>query len=358
MKRRIIAVLLVLLIIAPLTVSVSADNSGLCFTATNDTLLDLGSMAAYSGGLLYVPSRVFSTYGVYSNYFESNSTALLYNSSKQIFFELSTGNSYDSSGTYYSVSAIYKNGQVYVPVAWVCSYFGLSYSYISGSGYGDIVRIRNGMEVLTDTQFLDAATSLMKSRYNEYYGTNTPATPTPSQPKPDESPNDTANVQLCFIGLPSEKALDSLDTYAAIKVCFFVTADEALNAPDTIRRIYGSGHSIGIYCKNSPESEITSASDAIFEAVQVRPILLTSPTSISKACSEYASANGYAYYRQKISFTDSKSVKDITSKIESTKGYVSLCITLGDKMNKNLPSILQFLASKHISVLPLLETYI
>lgn len=359
MKRRIIAVLLALLIVAPLSVSVSADNSGLIFTATNDTLLDLGSMAAFSGGILYVPIRVFSAYGVYNNYFEPTTTAMLYNSTKQIFFELNTGNSYDAYNNPYSVSAIFKNGQVYVPVEWVCTYFGLSYSYIKGTGYGDIVRIRNGLEVLSDSQFLDAANSLMRTRYNEYYGTSTPVTPTPTVDiKPEESP-DEVSVQLCFIGLPSDKALDSLDVYSSIKACYFVTAEEAIGSPDVIRRISGSGHSIGIYCKSSPEKEISATSDAIFEAAQLRPTLITSPTVISKACTEYASANGYAYYTQKVTFSDkTRSTTEIISKIDNAKSYVSLSFFSGDNMDKNLPSVLQIIAAKQISVLPLLETYV
>ncbi len=180
MQRKIIAVMLIILFLAPFVQTANADNSGLCFTATNDLLLDLGSMTTFVGGIAYVPAKVFSTYGVYLNYFDSKSTALLYNSTKQVFFELTSGNSKDGAGNILSVSATLKNGQVYVPVAWVCQYFGLYYSYIGGDGYGDVISIKNGGEVLTDSQFLNAASSLMRTRYNEYYGTTATATPTPT----------------------------------------------------------------------------------------------------------------------------------------------------------------------------------
>lgn len=358
MQRRIIAVILVLLLSAPLVITASADSSGLCFTATNDTLLELGSMTAYVNGVSFVPAKVFSTYGVYYNYFDSKSTALLYSGNKQIFFELTTGNSYDSFGTTYSVSAVLKYGQVYVPVAWVCSYFGLGYSYIGGTGYGDILRIKNGGEVLSDSQFLEAATSLMRSRYNEYYGNVDPVSPSPSQPQPGDSETDTASVSICFIGLPSDKMLDSLDAYS-VKVCFFVTAQEATDSPDTIRRIYGSGHSIGIYCSNSPESECAEASDIIFEAVQIRPTLITSPTAISKNCSTYADANGYAYFNAANVLPDStKSAADVKSKLNDIKGYTSFVVSVTDFTEDYLPSVLQFIATKHITVIPLRETLV
>ncbi|MGI5985615.1 MAG: polysaccharide deacetylase family protein [Clostridiales bacterium] len=361
MKRRLLAFVLAVFIIVSISASVSADNSGICFTAVNDKLCELGFMTVYVGGTAYVPGSVFSTYAVYLHYFEATSTAMLYNSNRQIFFDLITGNSDDSNGTYYSVSAIFKNGQVYVPVVWVCDYFGLSCSFINGTGYGDIVRIKNGGEVLTDPQFLDAAASLMRSRYNEYFGTAAavPVSPAPTVlPQPtEESPTDQPNVSICFIGLPSTKILDSLDNYS-VNVCFFVTAKEAEDSPDIIRRIYGSGHSIGVYCTSAPESEYSAAAEAIFTAAQIRPILVTSPESISNKCTEYANENGFDYYKQGTLFPNNvKYASSVTSKIEASKGYVSLSLATGENMDKNLPYILQYIASKHISVLPIRETY-
>lgn len=360
MKRRLLAFVLAVFIIVSISASVSADNSGICFTAVNDKLCELEFMTVYVGGTAYVPGSVFSAYAVYLNYFEANSTAMLYSSSNEIVFELTTGNSYDVNGTHYSVSAIFKYGQVYVPVVWVCNYFGLSCSFINGSGYGDIVRIKNGGEVLTDPQFLDAAASLMRSRYIEYYGTATvPVSPVPTAPvQPTEPPSDDqSSISLSFIGLPSTKILDSLDNYS-VNVCFFVTAKEAEDSPDIIRRIYGSGHSIGVYCTSAPESEYSAAAEAIFTAAQIRPILVTSPESISNKCTEYANENGFDYYKQGTLFPNNvRYASSVTSKIEASKGYVSLSLATGENMDKNLPYILQYIASKHISVLPIRETY-
>ncbi len=358
MKQKIIAAVLVILFLAPFIQTANADNSGLCFTATNDLLLDLGSMATFVGGISYVPAKVFSTYGVSYNYFESKSTALLYNSSKQIFFELSSGNSYDGTGTTQSVSATFKNGQVYVPVAWICNYFGLYYSYISGDGYGDIIRIKNGGEVLTDSQFLNAAASQMRTKYNEYYGTTTLPSPTPSQPVTSGSEIQGSSASICFIGLPSEKLLNSLDNYAA-QACFFVTADEVAASPDIIRRICGSGHSIGIYCSSSPEAECLNTSDLIFEAAQVRPVLIYSASSISENAKTYAENNGYAYFNPAIVIpATAKRSADITSKLEDITGYTSVMIPITDNTGSFIPGVLSYSSSHHITLLPLRETMV
>ncbi|PKM73922.1 MAG: hypothetical protein CVU91_02415 [Firmicutes bacterium HGW-Firmicutes-16] len=359
MQRKIIAVMLVILFLAPFIQTANADNSGLCFTATNDLLLDTGSMTTFVGGIAYVPAKVFSTYGVYLNY-DSKSTALLYNSTKQVFFELASGNSTDGSGNILSVSATLKNGQVYVPVAWVCQYFSLYYSYISGDGYGDIIRIKNGGEVLTDSQFLNAASSLMRTRYNEYYGTTAPATPTPTPSKPVTSDNETevASASLSFIGLPSEKLLDSLDNYSA-KVCFFVTASEVATSPDVIRRICGSGHSIGIYCASSPEQECIQAADLIFEAAQIRPTLIFSSVSISENAEAYAGSNGYAYFDPAIEIlSTAKRSLDITSKLDDIVGYTSIIINVTENTDSIVPYVLQYASSHHVTLMPLRETMV
>ena len=358
MKRKLIAFMLMILFLAPFVQTATADNSGLCFTATNDLLLDLASMATSISGISYVPAKVFSTYGVYFNYFNSTTTATLYNSSKNIYFDLSSGNSYDSDLNPYSVSATFKNGQVYVPVSWVCNYFGLYYSYISGNGYGDIIRIKNGGEVLTDSQFLDAASSLMRSRYDEYFGNSTPATPTPSQPATSGGETEKASVSLSFIGLPSAKLLDSLDNYST-SVCFFVTADEVSKSPDLIRRICGSGHSIGIYCSSSPEKECQSTSDLIFEAAQVRPVLISSAASIKANAKTYAASNGYAYFSPAVEIAATvKNSSGVTSKLENIVGYTSLGITITENTDSFIPYVLSYAAAHHISILSLRETMV
>jgi len=357
MHRKILAAILVILVLAPFVQTASADNSGLCYTATNDQLLDIGSMAAYSGGVAYVPAKLFSTFGVYCTYFDSSTTAMLYDSNKQVYFNLSSGKTDDGEGTTYTATAIFKNGQIYVPVSWMCTYFGLYYSIIGGNGYGDILRIKNGAEVLSDSDFLDSAKSILRTRYNEYYGTTTPASPSPSPTQNGEA-NNGASISLSFIGLPGDELLDSLDNYSA-KVCFFVTAEEVKKAPDTIRRICGSGHSIGIYCVSSPETECDETAELIFEAAQVRPVLVTSPTALSQSLVNYAEENGYAYFKAAIDIPDTvKSSSEITSELKDAEGYSSITISYNEYTEEYLPYVLQYISNKRIAILPLRETLV
>ncbi|MGI5978320.1 MAG: hypothetical protein ACOX66_02340 [Oscillospiraceae bacterium] len=362
MKRRVLSLLLVFaLVSAALPSTVTADSTGVCFCATNDTLLELGSAAVYSGGGVYVPSRLFSTFGVYYNYFSSNATGMLYNNSKQIFFDANAGNCYDANGNYYSASAILHNGQIYVPVAWTSRYFGLSYSYISGVGYGDIVRVKNGSEVLTDSQFLDAASSLMRSRYNESIGgTVTTPTPTPppapsSSPEPEEDEK-SGTVTLCFVGMPAYGVLDQLGKYG-YRACFFLTEAEVKEAPDTVRRIYCAGSDLGVYCKGSPESEFPATASAIFAAAQVMPTLISSPSSAAKSCAEYAKAHACAYYAPRNVYASSGvSASSLLSTLEKASGRTTLTFVCDNGTGKLMSSLLLSFSTKKYTVLPLLET--
>jgi len=363
MKRKILSLVLVLaLLTAALPPFAAADNTGLCFTATNDKLLDLSSAAVNVGGNMYVPARVYSAFGIYYSYFTANSTGMLYNGSKQIYFDLNAGNSYDSYGDIFTAAAVLHNNQVYVPATWTCRYFGLSISAITGVGYGDIVRLKDANVSLSDASFLDSVNSAMKYYYYAYSGgpvsTPTPTpTPTPAVSQPEaETTGKAGTTTLCFIGLPAASVLDQLGKYG-YTACFFLTADEAASSPDTVRRIYGSGYGIGIYCKSSPESECPAARDAIYAAAQVRPILMSSAAAAAKACTAYAQAHGYAYYAQRNAFAESiANASTVTTRLESAGGRTVLTFVSGTGTNKLLPSLLQYLATNKYTVQPLLET--
>lgn len=357
MKRRIITLFLCLLLLLPMAQAALADSTGVCFTATNDDLQPLSAMTVYISGAAYVPASVFSAFGVYMSYFESKSTAMLSNASKLIFFELTTGNSYDSADQTYSVSAAFKNGQVYVPVAWMCGYFGLSYSLIPGNGNGDIMRIKNGSQYLTDSVFLEAASTSMRIQYNEYYGKTTPASPQPSQSVKPSDPG-AASLSLSFLGLPEAALLDNLASYG-VKACFFLTAEDAAQSPELIRTLIGAGHNVGIYCAYAVESECASAAELIFEAAQTRPTLLYSASAIAQEAEEYAKADGYAYFTPAYTLSESAvSASTILAGLEDISGYTSLLIPANENAKGYLPSILQFTAGRRITVLPLRETLV
>ena len=334
-----------------------ADQTGICFVAANDKLYELGYMPLFLDSSAYVPSDVFSYFGIYTSYFKPDNTTLLYTNSKQIFFNLTTGKSYDSYYNTYDVSAVYRNGLTYVPVAWVCQYFGLTYSYIAGSGNGDIVRINNGTAVLNDADFIRAAGSLMRSRYNEYFGV--PETSKPPQDVPiaqEEEDRQNTRVSLCFNGLPSKKMLELISGYG-YTAAFFLTAEQVEENPELVRELYGSGHSLGIFCGSEPRVDAERALDAFFAVCQYRPLLISSTNASEEAVREYASKNALFYFDPQLNLSTGDTTAASTfNSIEAYGADISVSLAAGEKTLALLPKLLQSLSLKHYSVTALRET--
>ena len=138
MRRLVSLFLICCLALCLLPLGSAAAASNVCFIATNDSLEQLTYQPYFSGSTIYVPYTVFANFNIYNTYHQGSSTASLYSSSKQLYFDMNTGETYDGEGNYYNVTPISRGGVVYVPVEFVCQQYGLSWSYIEGSDYGDV----------------------------------------------------------------------------------------------------------------------------------------------------------------------------------------------------------------------------
>ena len=168
MKKRLFCIVLAAMLAAALLSGVpAAADEKLNFISVNDMLPpELINSAISYGGMTYVPYYTFSSYGlgVSYTYFSASSTAYLYVRERQIFFELTSGKTYDGDGNQYTAPAILRSGVVYLPLSLMRRFFDhISYSYISGNEYGSILRITTSDVVLNDTEFLQAARTLMRS---------------------------------------------------------------------------------------------------------------------------------------------------------------------------------------------------
>ena len=266
-KTKLLAVLLTLaLCLGALPISVSAAD--LYFTALNERveLLTSDSMPFWYGGELYVPYSVFDRalnttqvdLGLNVSYnSRTRSSVTIYNLRQQMLtFDLNAGTCQNElTGEAYSARAIMRNGKPYLPVATVCSFFGLSWSYSALPSIPDgyLVRITNGDAVLDDASFIDAAGNTLDTRLQQYtQSLNSAASTTPAQPEepqPEEpiSPNDTPTYLAVLAwdinGLSD--ILDSLDD-AGRYALFFLTPQVLEEEGNLVRRMLGSGHLVGI----------------------------------------------------------------------------------------------------------------
>ena len=267
MKRRLRRLLaLVCALALALSLSGPASAAGdIYFTVINDSVVSLSdsTMPTWSGGVLYVPYSAFDGsntarigFDISFSYNRSSGMATLFNTCYNAV-----------TGEYLNGRAILRNGQVFVPVALVCSFFGLSYSVISiDEGY--IVRIKNSSVVLSDAKFVEAATLSISRELREYNQANqstatpgvlpptgssgeTETTDPPIEEEPDTE--DSVPVYLAFRcdddqGLSD--ILDALDESNRAAV-FFFPADGLERQDDLLYGILGSGHSVGLLAEGN-----------------------------------------------------------------------------------------------------------
>lgn len=110
--RRLAALLLILCLVFCLLPTMSAASGiSVCFIAANDNLLELSYQPYWQGSTIYVPYTVFVNFKIYNSFHQSSNTASLYSSTKQLYFNLDSGETYDGNGTYYNVTPISRGGR-------------------------------------------------------------------------------------------------------------------------------------------------------------------------------------------------------------------------------------------------------
>lgn len=389
MKRKIcIVVLCAILLVSLIPVSTVRADNALSFIAVNDYLPpELINAIVYYGGVAYVPSWLFSNYslGIYYSYFSGNSTAYLYNSANQVFFELPTGKTYDSNDTQYDAPAILWGGTVYLPMSFVCSVFGtFTYRVIGSNEYGSILRISNGSEVLTDEEFFRAAEAAMRRYYQAWKTEATPApTPTPTSaptlpPGPTETPTETSaptpeptvvptappvptptpkpsragdTVRLGLDGLPSEDTLKLLQS-EGILASFFLSADEIMSDPDMVRRLAGEGWTLGVCSPGGSAAECEAAAALLWESVRVRTVLAALPDGAAQPDGMV----GFPAVRLEAGERMEERVYDVTTELDMRLGDQMLIFPTGDEDLSALRVLLYYLRDLNFTVTAIRET--
>ena len=173
-RRGVVLVLafMLLLLLSPLSGRASSASSAY-FTAANEQLMDLSAdtMPFYSNGVLYVSSKLFEggelglSYGRNTNL--GLATIYMQGSNMDLRFDLAGQTAYDKQYNVYNGYAIEKGGVVFFPLDLVCKYFGLSWSY-NETDTIPLIRVKSSSVILSDTRFINAAKTLMQTRYDEF----------------------------------------------------------------------------------------------------------------------------------------------------------------------------------------------
>lgn len=376
MKRWITALAALLCVISVILTSGKAAGT-VYFSVINNTILPLDdtTMPRFYGGQIYLPSSFFSSeeLGVYS--VAGAELARIYSGAKILNFDVSKGTITDQNDTqYYSYSPRSYSGIVYVPANFVCGFFGLMQPAVIDAEPADIVRVRTNAQTINDATFahIESIKTQLQDAYDKYTGVPI-SSASPTSPEPVEPTYPDVYVYLSFFDLSGGRLKSILDKLASAnyKACFFVTADEMAANADLLRHAVCKGHTIGVRLTSGTADgayrEYQEVSALLFEAAQVRTVLVTAIGDTAEDAEAAVAAENMARERSLVYWRVTKSyeagarlsVAGLTGGLSTVKGTrESLCFACADKTADVLRSFLSYLSQQKYSVRRIVETSI
>lgn len=383
-KRSAALVLVLTMLVTLLNTAQAAGN--IYLTAVNENLLELTSdtMPTWSNGVLYVPYTVFDgsytgiNLGISSSYSRDEGTVTLYTLQQMVVFDLNRGTCYNPlTEQTLSGRAILRNGRPYVPVAAVCSYFGLSYSVIDiDEGY--IVRIKSSGVVLSDYSFVDSAQNSIRNCIRDYNQANQsqptpgvlPPTYNPEEPDTDitvpDDPVD-ADVIPTYLAFACEDSqglseiLDTLDSRNQ-RAIFFFDAQGLEREDDLIFRILGSGYSIGLLAQGRSASAANRLLEQANQTLSQVAYTRTSVVLVPESQREELEAEGWICWNETASAVPTQGVgsnthaNQVLSRISGNYSRVYLTLDASSETARVLPTLLRRLSEEGYGVSVPLET--
>ena len=353
------------------------------FAAVDFEILPLSdeTMPIRSGGTVYAPPAVFTAQNsVFFSWVSDNGRRvfLIDKGNRILTFDLDAGIAYDWDKQY-NYKALRQNGEYYLPVDKVCEHFGITWTELE-TDYGPMLRLRIASTPASDQSFQNsnATKTYVKTYYNEYT-TVKPAptlasslqTSSPTEP-PSPSPREVA--YLTIDDGPSaltERFLDVLDEYG-VHVTFFMPGYvmRSEQAAESMRRILGSGHAIGIHSYShdaklfyaSPEAmldELKRTNDLLERHTMYRTRLVRTPYGsvpyMSPTLCQAMTDGGYRFWDWNIDGdptntrpTAAQIVDGVISDLErhSFAGPPVILIHEREKTLEALPKILDYMISQ------------
>ena len=210
--------------------------------------------------VLYFPVELLLTpLGADYQLDEATRTLSLYRDEQIIAINLITGQAITSDGRFLLTRAVYRSGTYYVSASLVLREFGGRLATLPNNVY----RLTTGSQALTDDEIM-AIMNCMPSFRPEVV---------------DQPP-----VYLLFRGAGAGLSRTlTLLSQQGIRATFFFTAGDIERSPATLRRIYISGHRIGIYAESGTTAEVVRANNLLQKVLKLRTSLVYAPADASSA---------------------------------------------------------------------------
>lgn len=376
-KRPVLPLVLAVILAVGMFQPMPAAAANLYFTGINDSVAPLtsSSMPYWSGGTLYVPYTVFDanqngvgvSLGLYTSYNHRSHIVTIFNLKQMLVFDLERGTCRDDmTGAAYDARAVMRYGKPYVPLYVVCSVFGLEYSYnqLSYISQGYLVRIKSADAVLDDGLFIDRARELINNRLRDYTQSLSPAETTPTVPVSPSGPPevDGSNVAT-YLAFRCESAdglsailntLDGTGQYAL----FFLAPQVIEEEGGLVRRILGTGHSVGILAREGEEEALSRGRLALEELAHTRTTLAYVPDGARAGLEE----QGWVCWKETLYLEPGDSVggtafaSTVLNRLGTRRRTVYLTLEGSGNTARVLSALLRQLSSNHYTVAVPVET--
>jgi len=381
-KTRAAAWLLTFVLTLGLFVPPPAAAAELYFTSVNDHLTPLTSdtMPVWSGGILYVPYTVFDSasngnndLGLNITYNQSTNILFLYDLSKKLMLSFDLTNRIcrnEMTGEIYPSQCITRNSLPYLPLARVCEFFGLNYSYIPISyvSQGYLIRVKDEQVVLSDALFLDAATNLVNQRLREYNQSISPSPQispdTPSVPSSGQSSHTAVPTFLAVRSADGKGLPRILNTLTSRDTCalFLLTPQVLAEQGHLVRQLLGTGHSVGIWAEGANAEETRALLEEGSRLLEGLAHIRTTVALVPKEQRETMEAEGWVCWSETLALSPGTSegaaefASSTLRRLSGRSRTTYLTLEGGSAAARVLPTLLDRLDAEYFEINIPLET--
>ena len=286
MKKRIVALLMLMIFLMALAPGVQGSNA-VFFVGVNDSVpmyLPGSDAPYYKGNLLYVPYTVFNSGvgGIAISYNVDKGNLVLFTRAKRLVYDLTAGTVTDEADKVGKVEVVHRNGILFIPVQRAATHFGLSVTMLTASTGSTVLRFTDGSQTLDDATFIRKAQTLISIILEQEGGGQSTGEGQggSGQQTEQQTPNGPKSVYLAFAAdAVSEQTLKdpaSMNIYAA----FFLTEEQIAQNPELVREIYASGHQIGLTIdadETAPETALQQANEALDRVLFCKSLMVLLP---------------------------------------------------------------------------------
>ncbi len=240
-----------------LAASASTSTETIYLMAVNERVLDVtvDNMPRTVGGVLYVPYTMLPNrasgvnLGVSALYSTTRRTVLVTDDRRGIIFDLQNNTAADLDGVPVQVRAMVRNNTVFLPIDWLCQYFGTIGCTRTWTPYGILVRLTSSAAILSDRDFIDAADGLLADSLRRYLESGVRGEGNGPPPSGDPAPSaDLSGTELYLAlgaGASAQDCAQLLESRGQ-RALFLFSPEELPGQGGLVRRVVGAGHTAGL----------------------------------------------------------------------------------------------------------------